>query len=598
MHEQVKPMSPSVEPPAPQVTRAPTPSRPPATVQRSAEVVSSVDVLEREADTVVGDAARDHVSTGAAGDPPPGVATGAGTRIRRRAIADRAQPPRPSVDARIQRRSTTGDASPVLGASTPAATLPIAQIRRSSTMIRRWWPFGGNKEDKKPVIGGPTNVKINGNDPKQELMSKGHDLATMPDTSPAPKPKAFGGKGGTTVGTFEEVAKPTVALGASAGAGIGANMMAHGTTMAGGAGGLGVLLAGDAALGLNNARKMDNEADLYGDAAMSKQAGRKAKDQGWGLGMGLASAGRGAAGVAQVATGAAATGTAAMAGAGLGIVGGGAMVLQGAWRGGQAVMKLCRLTWGRGGEVLSDAGARWKKVIVGAEKFKLAVNGLKIAAGALGVAAGALFIVSNPVGWAIGIAAAIAAAVYAGSKIIAKVSNANDKGNSKNKLDKQAAEDATKSKVGGPKNVKNADGGAIDLAKMGYDPAQTRTAGPQDRGKGFSQDKAPKGPDDAARKAAIKQAEAVAQDASANARLAAEMREALSRGDKEFIQAALQAKVANPKMKLGEAIPKADDKQLHDAFVLLSSINIDPDQALADSGQDMIEKKLSKAESM
>ncbi len=72
----------------------------------------------------------------------------------------------------------------------------------------------------------------------------------------------------------------------------------------------------------------------------------------------------------------------------------------------------------------------------------------------------------------------------------------------------------------------------------------------------------------------------------------------MSHGNGVVVQDALDAILANPLAVLAELIINPDDRELHDAFQLLSSINIDPDEALAPSGQVLIEQKLSKAEAM
>ncbi len=219
------------------------------------------------------------------------------------------------------------------------------------------------------------------------------------------------------------------------GAGVAVGSVALGTHLGKAAGGaseaLGGLLVGDSLMGLNNARKMDNDGARFDDAGMTNMAGRKAKNQGnalAGAAISTAKAGMGTAFVQSggsakdfvASTGNAALGTAAGA---LGIAAGSAQVLQGLWRGGKAVQKLCRLTWGRAKTMLSKRGQDWKSAIVSAEKFKGAVGAMKITLGALGIAAGALLIVSNPIGWGIGIAAAIAGGAYAGAKIAGKLKN-------------------------------------------------------------------------------------------------------------------------------------------------------------------------------
>lgn len=163
---------------------------------------------------------------------------------------------------KIRRRVDDRPIDRSLEAAPQASPIPIAHVQRSSQIIRRWWPFG--KKDKKDE-----------------------------------KPKEFDGRAGKTPTATEEVGKATIGAGGFAGgAKVGAEFAGAGLA-AGGAAGLWVLLAGDAAMGLNNARKMNNEANEYGDAAMSKAAGRKAKDQTWGMGMRLTMAAKGGALIGQ-----------------------------------------------------------------------------------------------------------------------------------------------------------------------------------------------------------------------------------------------------------------------------------------------------------
>ena len=75
------------------------------------------------------------------------------------------------------------------------------------------------------------------------------------------------------------------------------------------------------------------------------------------------------------------------------------------------------------------------------------------------------------------------------------------------------------------------------------------------------------------------------------------MIDALSHGDKDFVATHIEARANDPKWDLG-VMQQDDDRQLYDAFMLLSSINVTPEEALAPTGQDLIEKKLSKAEAM
>jgi len=502
-------------------------------------------------------------------------------------------------------------------------TLQQGAAVNRAMLMRRWWPFGKKKKSGPPVIGAPTNVTLNNNaDVEGELAKQGFHpvpLANPQIGQPAPPPgaKPYQGKVKKPGSAKSEVGKPaaavTVAGGSAAGAGFGVggsagaegagavgNMAAAGGA---GAGALGVLTAIDAGMGLNNAINMDIEADEFGDAAMAKQSRNKAKDQGAALATGAVSTGRGIAtltnvlqGTAEVAKGATPAAAGVAAGA-LGVVGGSAMVIQGSWRGGKAVMKLCRLTRGRGETMLSPEGERWKSAFVASEKFKVAINALKIAAGALGIAAGALVIVGSPVGWCLGLAAAIAAGVYAVGKIAAKTSNAREKSKARH-------EDRQKSDISAPTHadvLEDEGRSYIDLGRKGYDMSKVIPAGPQnerDRGSGHTPEAHDLVEGEAERNEAIAEADRLARSASQNARTAAELRDALSHGDKDFVTGALAAASANEHADIAEMILDPNDRRLHDAFRLLSAVNIDSEEALAASGQLLIEQKLSKAEAM
>ena len=436
---------------------------------------------------------------------------------------------------------------------------PIAHgVQRSTAVIQRWdwW------EKRKAA--------------KQEAAVK--DAAAKEE---AKKNAKFSGEGGKLADPMMEKLKPGASIAASAATGLG-TAIAKGGSMGGGAAAetLSPLLMGDAIMGLNSARNMKAEGAKHGDKGLENLGGRKAGDQG----TQLASASMGAAKAGVDIANAAAKTTAEMggtalgaAGASLGIAGGSVMVLQGAWRGGHAIMKLCRLTWGRGAAMLSANGEEWKRAALRAEKFKLAVNGLKVAVGVLGIAAGALLIVSNPIGWAVGLAAAIAGGVYAISKIAGKIKNAND-------------QEAARKKIESGVPVEQADDGVVRLSVKGK---------PRDKkGTGYGMVSDPALPADPKRAAAIDHANEVAKQACANARVADEMREALGHGDRDTVDAAVRTLAADTEFEPGTSLKDGDDKQLYDAFQILSSINVSYEEALSGSGQALIQKKLSKADAM
>lgn len=404
--------------------------------------------------------------------------------------------------------------------------------------------------------------------------------------------------GGPSLG--EEVGKPS-----AAGAVIGSTHL--GTSLSGATDGsmaaLGGLLLGDTAMGIRKGMKMRDDGHEYDDKAMVALGNRKLLNQGSGFaaaaigatsaGVGIAAskagvmssmtqAGWTTAGKAGTAAGGAALAT---GGAAVGIVSGSAQVLQGMWRGGKAVMKLCRLAWGRAATMLSGRGPDWKQAIMSAEKYKAAIAALKTGLGVLGIAAGALFLVSNPVGWGIGIAAAVAGGVWAAVKIAAKVKDANDRRKAADAIAKGAkpaevfddvtggAKDAPSSSAAKPKAEKSGTG--FVTGKMG-----PKTAKADNRTK------------------AIENAEMVARMASSHARLAHELRSALRAGNKSLVAGALERAAQDKEFSLAHTLEREEDRELHDSMLLLSSINVDPDEALAESGQELIEKKLSKLEAM
>ena len=457
-------------------------------------------------------------------------------------------------------------------------------------------------------------VKANGLKQRAEREDTGATLGHMVKEGREKQAKfekdqvTYTGPAGGGVSLAEEVGKPS-----GAGAVVGA--VGAGTHFGGVANGanasLGGLLLGDTAMGIRKGVKMRDDGAEYDDKAMVELGNRKLKNQGGGFGaaaISTASAGVGIAaskaGVASSMTqagwttagkaGTAAGGAAlATGGAAVGIASGSAQVLQGMWRGGKAVMKLCRLAWGRASKMLSGRGTDWKQAIMSAEKYKAAIAALKVGLGALGIAAGALFLVSNPIGWGIGIAAAVAGGVWAGVKIAGKIKDATER--------RKAANDIAQGKKPA-EAFDEVTGGARDgsASASGTGPSKTpRKAAGDKTGKGFAKEKAgPKTGKADARSKAIEQADLVARMASSHARLAHELRTALRFGNKDLVAGALERAAQDKAFSLESSVEREEDRELHDSMLLLSSVNVDPDEALAESGQELIEKKLSKLEAM
>ncbi|HWG72508.1 MAG TPA: hypothetical protein VG184_00475 [Acidimicrobiales bacterium] len=333
-----------------------------------------------------------------------------------------------------------------------------------------------------------------------------------------------------------EAAKPAGVIGGAAGGALGSGNFGIGSGIIGGAGLI------DAGMTIHGGYSRRQAALAGRDLAGVSVGEGKMRSGGWGASgaaMGTTQAGLNigkAAGSSLVTVGAL---------GGLSVAGGGVMVLQGLWRMYKAAGKLSGLARRA---MFTAAGERWKARVGNREKWKLGVGALKVALGALGIAAGALVIASNPVGWALGIAAAVAGGAWAITKIVGKIKDLWDRRKAKKEIAKRD-------------------------------------------------------PDGSKRKTAKALADAVVVECSTNARVAGEMVGALGTG-RPGIAAAYLAAIDRMDATVGKATspadfvkPSEDDKKAHDSFSLLGVLNIPPEEALSQSGQERIEKKLSVAES-
>ena len=519
----------------------------------------------------------------------------------------------------VRRRS---QAEPVLSDGDVAArqsslSAVHSSVQRSTALINRW-PW--SKKKPKPMeISGPMGISETDRPEGWFAQTESGSLATDEEAS---EEAAWSGKAGNmNDGVTAEIGKPAAAgVATGAGEGIGAAAGASGVGMPV----LGGLLAIDTAIGLNNANKMHNEGQQFGDGAMTKMGARKAKDQGTAGGKAAIGAAKGGVAAAKgVAANAADTAALGAAGAGLGIAAGGVQIIQGAWRGGKAVMKLCRLTWGRGAEMLSAQGAKWKSYVQNREGLKAAINATKVAVGALGVAAGALMLASNPIGWSIAIAAGVAGGIFAITKIVGKISNASAKKSARQKIEAGARAEAS-----APMDTEAflAELAAVEAAKAeGAETASEPEPEPEaaEAPEPEQPASAVEGADPALaakRSEAIARANEVARAACSTAATAHEMREALRAGNRDLVNQYIDVK-ALPKQSEGEfgdesvwvapedvmseqlaydlvAMMAAEDKEFHDALMILSSLNVDQETALSDSGQDLIASKLNLTEAM
>jgi hypothetical protein len=429
----------------------------------------------------------------------------------------------------------------------------------------------------------------------------------QPIAPPPPPPPGFKGKGGVMPSTAVESTKAGIVGGVVGGAGAAGQFGSAAAPMLGGltGGAAGLLTTGDALMGLSNANSMSDEGKAFGDQGMSNLAGRKGWNQSAQALQGAASMAKGGVEMGYLASAgssnvvksmAAGAGNATLGAAagGLGVAVGSLQTAQGLWRSGKAVQKLCRLAWGRSKDMYSVRGTTsWKPAVLSAEKFKLGVGIVKTALGVLGIAAGALLIVSNPIGWGIGIAAAIAGGVYAATKIAAKISDAKARTRIAEKIANGDDADAI---VGE---------GGMSTAKGSKDKILAKTAKSNERSDRKS--KGTKGEDDHhERNFAIEQANEVARLASSTAVVASEMRDRMLWADDKgnekvwkLLKGAIgDASTVEAQDGLDMTWASESEKELFDAYMLLSTINVSREEAVSPMGQELIEKKLSKMESM
>ena len=228
----------------------------------------------------------------------------------------------------------------------------------------------------------------------------------------------FSGKSAVVAGVGGEgaaIAAPGAAIGGAQGLGDvmsgGASTSLGSTTAvseAGGAfgaatGGLGTIAgAGLIGYGLYKRHKAGK------DKAMRRLGARTARGGGWLLAGGAAGT---ALGGLEIAAKTGAAGAAlAPAAFGLMVAGGAITAGKGLWKLGKSLKRLSDL-----GDVspTTEEGRMWLAKAKDRAKTKAGVAGFKTVLGGLGIAAGALLLASNPIGWAIGIGAALIGGIAA-----------------------------------------------------------------------------------------------------------------------------------------------------------------------------------------
>ncbi|MCU1495648.1 MAG: hypothetical protein JWO62_3412 [Acidimicrobiaceae bacterium] len=383
----------------------------------------------------------------------------------------------------------------------------------------------------------------------------------------------------TTKDVGAEVGKPAGLLAAS-GAGYLGGSVAHtapgaasqSLSTGGGIGGeifgSGLLL--DSALTLLSGHKQREAATKRGDHAGRRLGSRKIGAGGMALGAGSIGVAAGGLKLGS-AFGSSAAGLTQAAG-GLGVLGGAVGMGQGLWR-----MNAARKRFAAAGRITPATadGQRWKSHVRSQELGRGAVNAAKFAAGGFAAAAGGLLAAGmGDMGFKVGLAGAVLGGVLALGKIGSKISDMWKQRQAKREVEKS---------------------GGVDHLLAEQTPAQqARDPGRRNEVHG--------------------QSDKMQASHSPNAKIAGEIIAAMRGGRMRLVAEARQVrkqlsltsdhtftrvneywtKKARPKSRqVG-----APELKLHDAWSILTALNVSPEEAKSESGQDLIQRKLSVAESV
>jgi hypothetical protein len=287
-----------------------------------------------------------------------------------------------------------------------------------------------------------------------------------------------------------------------------------------------------------------------------------------------------------------------------------------------------RKAWVKRGELnspkaimLSSRGGDWKETVKNSNTFKAATNALKIIVAGFGIAVGVMMAMT-PIGW-LSLVAACLAGGYMIMKKGAQVSNARDVGKAKSAAAQQQAEadeedrEVLKLRSMLSKSDDQRSAGFDDetdpemaaaFAGIGIRPQSDDPTGSDNSSGGTPEVPAgyvavPLTDLPAERLKAVEEANRLRRQASHNAETAGQMIEGLSKGDEEYIANHIWYSENSPGgfVSLSKSTDKElteDDRQLYDAFVLVSVLDVELAKARSASGQELIEQRLSKAENM
>jgi hypothetical protein len=227
-------------------------------------------------------------------------------------------------------------------------------------------------------------------------------------------------------------------------------------------------------------------------------------------------------------------------------------------------------------KIVSAAGQRWRGRIMNRQKVKASMQALKLAAAGIGIAAGILVLASNPVGWALGIGAAVVGAGFALGKIGNAIRQAWKRRQARKELEKNG------DKLGLSKQ---------ELEQRQNDQGDEQESSSQSEESSGKTDK--KQVTEEERDKVKAMADEVAAMVSENAAVAREMHLAVKDGESSFFAEKLRlTKIAPTEVpEVGSMNQQA--QEYFDACTLVQLLKVSPKQAGSSSGSELLESKIS-----
>lgn len=222
-------------------------------------------------------------------------------------------------------------------------------------------------------------------------------------------------------------------------------------------------------------------------------------------------------------------------------------------------------------KILSANGQRWRARIMNRQKVKASMQALKLAAAGIGIAAGVLVMASNPVGWALGIGAAVVGAGFALGKIGNTIREAWKRRKARKKMEKE---------------------GKLGLSKQDLEKRQDQeSSGTSESSTDEKQDKKKVTPEERDKVKAM--ADEVAAMVSQNAAVARDMHLAIKDGESSFFAEKLRLTKLAPTEVPDMGAMNTAAQEYYDACTLAQLLKVSPKQAGSSSGTELLESKIS-----